>query len=128
MIRGLRVLVVEDDEALRELYLDLLRTDGHIVRAATDGREALTQLDGDLDLIISDLNMPNMNGREFLQAMRAIDRLRDVPVLVITAFPEDLPRSVAGPHVSVLRKPFEIDVFAKFVQATASARVQDAAK
>ena len=124
MSDALRVLVVEDDHALRELYLDLLGADGHLVRAAADGREALTQLTGDLDLIISDINMPNMNGREFLQAMRAIERLHDVPVLVITAFPEDLPRALAGPNVSVLRKPFEIDVFSKFVDATAASRAR----
>lgn len=119
MKRRLSVLVVEDDDALRNLYKELLGSDGHDVRAASDGSEALRMLDGQLDLVVTDLNMPNMSGQQFLEALRNTGRLPALPVLVVTAFPEELPASVSGPRVTVLRKPFQIDAFSDFVSAIA---------
>ena len=121
MTSPLHVLVVEDDEALRELYVDLLSAEGHSVHTAADGREALSALDDTTDLVVTDLNMPKMSGQEFLQELRNSRRLSDLPVLVVTAFPQDLPDSLAGPRLGVLRKPFELDMFTKVIEALIAA-------
>jgi len=119
---ALKVLVVEDDDSLRELYTQLLTADGHEVRLASDGLEALAKFDGGIDLIITDLNMPTMSGDVFLLELRNARRLQNTPVLVITAFPEDLPGTLRMPQLTVLRKPFELDVFTKYVVAAARER------
>ena len=121
MTSPLRVLVVEDDEALRELYVDLLSAEGHSVHTAADGREALSALDDTTDLVVTDLNMPKMSGQEFLEELRNSQRLSDLPVLVVTAFPQDVPDSLAGPRLGVLRKPFELDMFTKVIEALVEA-------
>ena len=110
MTRRLNVLVVEDDDALRDLYVDLLRSDGHAARVASDGLEAMDKVSDDIDLIITDVNMPRMSGDRFLQELRVSGRLPKVPVLVITAFQEHLPVSVSGSNVTILRKPFDLDL------------------
>ena len=118
MTTPLRILVVEDDDALRELYVELLA--GHDVATAADGREALREIQRDFDLVITDLNMPNVSGADFLRELRERGHPPDMPVLVITSFPRDLPSSLAGPRTTVLRKPFELDAFAVYVDAVAA--------
>jgi signal transduction histidine kinase/ActR/RegA family two-component response regulator len=68
---GRRILVVDDDEAIRALLCAVLTDEGFEVAAAVDGREALQHLDGeDADAVICDVNMPGMGGREFYEALR----------------------------------------------------------
>jgi len=78
-----RILVVEDDQALRETGAMLLRTKGYEVLCAEDGFEGLVALKRSLpDIIISDLRMPNMNGFEFLSVVRR--RFPAIPVVVVS--------------------------------------------
>lgn len=66
-----RILVVDDDEALLVTTAAILLREGYDVRTARDGFEALTVLRGSIpDLLISDLNMPNMSGFELLAVVR----------------------------------------------------------
>ena len=116
----MKVLIVEDDEALQGLYADLLTDEGHSVEVAADGGEALSLVTDDLDLIVTDLNMPKMAGDVFLQELRRDGRFGTLPVLVITARPNALPEFLRGPWTSVIRKPFRIDLFTRFVQTVAS--------
>jgi EAL domain-containing protein (putative c-di-GMP-specific phosphodiesterase class I) len=85
--RGGRVLVVDDEEPIRRAFGRLLQQDGHEVLSAADGREALQWLSqgSTLDVIVSDINMPQMNGLELLRAVREHDM--DLPVILITANP-----------------------------------------
>ena len=81
-----RILIADDVEANRELLGDLLAADYDVLYAA-DGLEALDALrhhPGEIALLILDLIMPNMSGREVLKRMRADAALRDVPVIVLT--------------------------------------------
>ena len=80
-----KILVVEDDESQRLLYLDEKEEAGYEVMLATNGREALKQLDrGKPDLIILDIVMPVMDGMETLG--RIIREHRDVPIILNAAY------------------------------------------
>lgn len=79
-----RILVVEDDRNANRLLCAVLRKDGHEALSAADGREALGILDGQhVDLIVSDLMMPNLNGMELIRQLREAGW--DTPVLILTA-------------------------------------------
>jgi CheY-like chemotaxis protein len=101
------VLVVEDDPDLRDALAELLRDEGFAVSTAENGVRALQHLEGPElpKVIVSDLMMPEMNGWELLDHVRGSDRLRKVPVLVMTAAAE--PKVPAD--VPLVRKPIDID-------------------
>jgi CheY-like chemotaxis protein len=78
-----RLLVVDDEPAIRELFQSLLSTEGYEVGVAKDGFAALAQMRGALpDLILTDLKMPNMSGFEFLSIVRR--RFPQIPTIAIS--------------------------------------------
>ena len=79
-----QILVVEDDKALRELYCTVLSKNGFVYYEARDGVEAWDVLEKQyIDLVVSDIMMPNMDGYEFVRSMRKNGL--NMPVLIITA-------------------------------------------
>lgn len=83
---GQRILVVEDDQATRELILDLLEKQGYKVSASTDGLKAKAFVDAALpDLIILDLLLPGMNGFELIAEWRSRPRTAELPIFVLTS-------------------------------------------
>jgi len=87
-LRGLRVLVVDDDPGICLTLKEILEADGCLVETAADGREALARIDGGpFDLVLSDVAMPNMDGYELYVTLR--DKHPDLPVLMMTAFNYD---------------------------------------
>jgi adenylate cyclase len=83
------ILVVDDDAVNRQLLMTLLEREGHRVAVAENGADALRILrDRPYDVVLLDIVMPEMDGYEVLDAMRADDRLRTLPVIVITAVDE----------------------------------------
>jgi DNA-binding response OmpR family regulator len=88
---GKRILIIDDEEIIRKfLKLNLLRW-GYEVKEATDGIEALEQLDHDnYDLLICDILMPNKDGWEVLKGVRSNPKIKDTPVIVLTAKNEDM--------------------------------------
>jgi CheY-like chemotaxis protein len=80
------VLVVDDDVNVRSLYVDALREAGHTVTVATDGLDALSQLnDGAMPcVVLADVRMPRMDGFELVRAVRRDPQLSSVPVVAIT--------------------------------------------
>jgi len=99
-----RVLVVEDEHELRELIARWLETREYQVFEAADGRDAVELLDAGLepDVILLDLTMPRMDGRQFLDWLRASPKHRDRKVVVASAYldgetPVDADRTFAKP-------------------------------
>lgn len=84
---GFTVLVVDDFATMRRIVNNLIREAGFgAVTEAEDGVEALRKLEnGDFKFIVSDWNMPNMNGLELLKAVRSAPNLKHLPFLLITA-------------------------------------------
>ena len=85
---SLRVLVVDDSPAMRMLLKKILSQSGlpiENILEASDGVEGLIKLrDHSINLILSDINMPNMDGEEFVRQVKADKALREIPVLMIT--------------------------------------------
>lgn len=81
-----RLLVVDDDRDIRHWLELALAREGFGVRVAEDGAEALREIDAEMpDLVLLDLMMPVMNGREMLEVLREQEETRDLPVIVLTA-------------------------------------------
>lgn len=79
------ILIVDDSESIRELVGLTLEMAGYAVSKGCDGVDALSLLDGrELDLIITDLNMPNMDGIQYLKEVRKKAGYSNIPVLVLT--------------------------------------------
>lgn len=79
-----KILIVEDDRELRQLFQHVLVKNGYTVRGAANGREALACIDKEyMDLIISDIMMPQMDGYELVRTLR--ESGNKTPVLMITA-------------------------------------------
>lgn len=78
------ILVAEDDIALNKLICKVLERDGHTVFSTRDGKEALDRLDNThIDLIVTDIMMPKIDGYELVESIRSINR--SMPVLFVTA-------------------------------------------
>ena len=79
----LKILVVDDEEIIRNILLDMLSQDGHSVQTAVDGRDALEYLENDSwDLVLSDLTMPRLDGAALLKIIR--ERWPETLVIIIT--------------------------------------------
>ena len=102
------ILVVDDDAEIRESLSDLLSDEGHLVRAAANGKEALELLRQTPApcMILLDLMMPVMNGWQFVTEAAGDPALATIPVWIITAAGDAQP---PPPGVSgILRKPFRL--------------------
>jgi two-component system, chemotaxis family, chemotaxis protein CheY len=85
-----RILLVDDSASVRQVVGIALRREGYETVEAANGQEALKLLDGPkLDLIISDVNMPVMNGIEFLKQVRQHPTSRFTPVVMLTTEGQD---------------------------------------
>ncbi len=79
------ILIVDDSSALRQVVNIALTRAGYSVVEACDGRDALSKLDGNkFHLIVSDVNMPNMNGIEFLKELKKNAQYKFTPVIMLT--------------------------------------------
>src|SRR5262252_4292670 len=104
------VLVVEDDPDIRDIVQDLLESEGYDVIPASHGKQALEFLREVKDsarpaLVILDMMMPLVDGRQVLEAMRREPRLASIPVLVISAVVREKPEGASG----FLRKPVSLE-------------------
>lgn len=84
--RPLRILIAEDDAAVLNLYSRYAQKRGHTVLLARDGAEALVVIASELpDLVMLDIAMPKLDGRDVLRQLKASARTRNIPVVVVTA-------------------------------------------
>lgn len=113
------ILVVDDSASLRQVVGIALKGAGYTVIEGCDGRDALTKLNGQkIHLVISDVNMPNMDGISFVKAMKAMPAYRFTPVIMLTTESAESKKAegqAAGAKAWVV-KPFRPEVMLNAVQ------------
>jgi DNA-binding response OmpR family regulator len=106
------ILIVEDEEAVRELEKFILETEGYEVMEARDGLEGLTKAEFKKpDLILLDLMMPDVSGGRMFDEMQEHPNTAGIPIIVVTGKPDahQMFDDSIGPD-NVVMKPFEADV------------------
>lgn len=84
-----KVLLIEDEESLRNLYTRILSSRNYTVETAVDGEDALLKLpEFQPDIIVLDIVMPNYNGVDLLRVLKNDERHRKIPVVMLTALSE----------------------------------------
>ena len=103
-----KILVVDDQPYLRDIQVLLLEEAGYSATALATGKEALARLpDIQPDLILLDMSMPGMDGRQFLERLRAAGPWRRLPVILSSGLlAEEIAQSRVEPDVEVLPKPY----------------------
>jgi CheY-like chemotaxis protein len=116
------ILIVEDEFGLAEMLRDMLRDSGYEVTLAINGRLALEILgEANIDLVLTDMMMPVMDGAELATAIRKHERYRATPIIMMTSLPTALPQ----PELlfdATLRKPFTPDLLLKTLVGCLTAR------
>jgi CheY-like chemotaxis protein len=114
----MHVLVVDDDDDVRETLELVLASEGFRVSVAGDGQQALDRLnDADPpDVVLLDLRMPVMTGWDVVDTLRAEGRLSRIPVVICTSSPEESPRDLP-----VVAKPVKLDVLLTALRRAGSA-------
>ena len=119
---GTRVLLVEDDEHVRMATHRMLAAAGYVVTDSADGRAALAAYDAAeprIDVIVTDMSMPEMNGRELARTIRARGDL--VPIVMVSGFVDPL-EDVEITGLSLLQKPLDGDTLVAAVESALSGR------
>ena len=113
----LNIILVEDDDGVRASTKDILEELGHKVAAFADAEAALRALtESTFDLIITDFQMPKMNGRQF--GALATKANPGLPVLIVSAYAAD---AVGQDDFPMLAKPFSLDQLANAIRRTMTA-------
>ena len=107
-------MVVEDDDDIRNTIVELLESEGYHTEPAINGKDALEKLTviPKPCLVLLDMMMPIMNGREFLDRVMTDSYLAPIPILVVSAVAD---RSNTKGSVGFLKKPIDIEVFLNLV-------------
>jgi two-component system chemotaxis response regulator CheY len=113
-----KVLIVDDSKLLHRMFEMMLRQ--YPLVHAYDGKEALERLgeNGDVDLVLLDMNMPRMNGLELLEAMKADARFKKIPVVLVTTegSEEQTQRGLEAGAAAYVKKPFRNEELIAVVQ------------
>lgn len=104
------ILVVDDSASLRQVVCTALQDEGYETLEASDGQDALKKLDGKrINLVISDVNMPNMDGITFLKELKKLPNYKFTPVIMLTTESQESKKAegkAAGAKAWVV-KPFQ---------------------
>lgn len=104
------ILVADDSPTIRKFVSASLGLSGFEVIAACDGMEAVEKLPNHkIDLIITDLNMPNLDGFEFIRIVRQNDQYKDIPIIILSSLGsrDDIERGLSCGANSYVVKPFD---------------------
>jgi two-component system cell cycle response regulator DivK len=115
-----RILVVEDNDLNRKLFCDVLKAGGFAVEPLADGRDVLVRAKEFVpNLIIMDIQLPNISGLELIEALKGDPELRPIPVLAVTAYAGkgDEERIREAGAEGYLAKPVSIGPFMMAVKA-----------
>lgn len=111
------ILIVDDEFGLAEMLREMLREYGYDVTLAINGRLALDILaERNVDLVITDMMMPVMDGEELAGAMRSSERYRQTPIVMMTSLPSAAPRR-SDLFNAILRKPFTPELLLNTLRA-----------
>jgi len=109
-------LIVEDDRDIAALFRHVLDIAGYHTEIEMHGKEALKHLDSVRpDIVLLDLHLPGVSGVQILERMRADERLKSVPVVVVTAYARDADSLPVEPDL-ILLKPVNLDQLSNLVQ------------
>ncbi|MFK5987086.1 MAG: response regulator [Pseudomonadota bacterium] len=93
-----KILIIDDSSSIRLLLQEILETEGFFVTAAIDGKQGLSLVKKqEFDLIISDVNMPLMDGIEFTKEVRKLNEHQFTPILILTT-EHDFDKKMEGKH------------------------------
>jgi two-component system chemotaxis response regulator CheY len=117
----MRFLIVDDSSTMRRIIINTLNKIGYReVSEAANGREGLDRLAaGDIDMIVTDWNMPEMTGIEFIRHVRAQDSTRTLPVLMVTtnAAKDDIVEALQAGVSNYVVKPFTPETLREKIDA-----------
>jgi two-component system chemotaxis response regulator CheY len=106
------ILIIDDDADLRDLVRAGLEAMSHSVIEAADGKDGLARAKSSpFDLIISDMNMPNMTGWELLRSLKSDQQTVNIPVIALSAHqtPEDYDEAYREGCAAYIRKPVDLE-------------------
>ena len=106
------IMTVDDSSSLRQMVSVVLRGGGYEVVEALDGMDALSKLNGrEIDLFLTDIHMPKIDGLEFTRRVRAMPRYKFVPIVLLTteSHPEKKQEGKAAGATAWIVKPFNPD-------------------
>lgn len=119
-----KILLVEDDADARMALAILFELEGYEVTTAADGEEAYRRAVADSpDLIVTDINMPKVNGLDLIRLVRADERIAGTPIVAMSAVEKQyLNRAMELGAIAVAQKPIEFDQFVPLIARVVSAR------
>jgi two-component system, chemotaxis family, chemotaxis protein CheY len=103
------ILIAEDSPSIRKYITYTLKVKGFSIIAVSDGMEALEKLPGEkVNLIITDLNMPNVDGFELIRTIRQNPEYKDIPIIILSSLAnnDDIEKGLSCGADSYLLKPF----------------------
>mgnify|MGYP006304325255 CR=1 FL=1 len=106
-----KVLLVDDSVSMRQMTSIILKQAGYEVMEAVDGKDALEKFSDEIGVLITDYNMPNMNGIDLIKSVRGGEVNKSVPILMITTESED-EKKMEGKKAGAtgwITKPFDKD-------------------
>lgn len=116
----LKILAVDDSPTMRRIIVNTLKRAGYTdVVEASDGKDALAKLKVDkINLIITDWNMPEMDGLTLVSTLRAMDEYKDLPVLMVTtrSVKEDIVQALKAGVNNYIVKPFTPDTLKEKIE------------
>jgi CheY-like chemotaxis protein len=121
-MRRLNILLVENDDDLRELYGYMLLAAGYKVNAVRNGLEAFAEIQVNRpDVVVTDIAMPILNGLDLIVAVRSNDELADLPVVAITSLGEDIREQArAAGATNAIDKPTDLERMREVIDAAVS--------
>lgn len=113
------IVIAEDFQTSRKVIVKTLTSKGYKTIEAADGVEALDQFNGQtIDLLVTDFNMPRMDGAELVTEVRKLDKYRYIPVLVLSTEvnQQKKEKAMQAQITAWIQKPYKLDHFLKVVE------------
>ncbi len=122
-MENIKVLFVEDSPTMRRIIMNSLKTIGFKeIIEAENGQDALEKIEDDVGLVLTDWNMPEMNGKELVEKLRGDDRFKSTPIVMITTrgMQDDVMDAIQSGVSGYVIKPFTPVVLEKKIKEVIS--------